>query len=735
MHKIKIKKSFGLTLLLASILYLLIALIMFFPMSMNIGNVAPGSGAAAYTNLWSFWWANYAIFNPGLHLFYTNMLFYPVGVNLSLQPLAPLTSIVFGPLSIVSTAFAYNIAFFFGFMLSGIAMLVFAFYITKNIYGAFIAGIIFSFSAIHIAGSYNSISLIFIAWIPLFAYFLMRTFDSTAYKGSALLMVLMFLLAAFMGGLYQAILLEILFIFICIAYAMRDRKTHNIGATRYAFILVLFAVASLFANIIYMPIFNSGIQTEVEHMASASIASFFVPSYYNGILHNTVSAMPLYYELVGYRCEFIGYVALLLSIAGIYAARRSNTAKLLAALALLSGWLALGPLVTLNGSGSSVYGLYALYSKIPYFNIMQEPYYFDVLTVLAIAVLASFGVKFIADRFSGHHAKIAFVIIAALLLLVENNGMPLGTNALHEFSTHIMIPSSYSMINTIKGNFSVLVLPSIVTGSSINSALYASEASFYTSIMHKPLIGGYSEDENFSDLAGIYDVPLAMQAANLAYFNSFSYSSPVLQNFTNQTLLSLYNYGTALIVLNKAAYNSSSFSSLASFMINLFGEPLHYGSNTIVFYTSSAINASIYKSFVAYPVLSEWEPVEIPVNASPMQLWLPYMQKQGDLYGAVTVYAPYSNNTNIAQKINSYSLQYIGAHISFDAYSFNNSRIAIGMLNGNKTVLLGAFNTTMGYKQYMLNTTLASGPYGNVLFFITSINNPVYVRNITFTKR
>ncbi|MGC8652050.1 MAG: hypothetical protein ACP5UH_02255 [Candidatus Micrarchaeia archaeon] len=715
-------------------IYLVAALAMFFPLTEGITKTAPGNGAFAYTDLWSFWWIDHALFND-INPFVTYMLFYPVGVNLTAQQLSILTPVVFGPFGALGTAFAYNVALFTGFMLSGFCMFLLAKYITHGLYGPFVAGLIFEFGALHVAGAYTSMPLMFVAFIPLFVYFMIKAFSEPVYKGNAFMMGVSLVLASLMGNVYQAVLLEVLFICAFIAYLAHGRLHKSVQAKRYTMMLVSFAVAAVIAGIAYMPLFGTTPSIQEEQAMSASVESFFIPSYYNGLAHSAVMHLPVYSQLAEYRSTYIGYATLLLAAAGGYATRKRISTKLLALLAFFSGWLALGPVITLAGSGKGIGGLYALYALLPYFNVLHEPVYFDLLATLAIAVLAAYGIDMLAQRMHKQGSTILVIAIISLAVLAENNGMPLGASTQAAFYTRITVPSIYSIIGSSSGNFSVLVLPGISTPSNDTSALYASEADFYSSIAHKPIVGGYSESENFTDIESVYNVPLAMQATNLAYFNEFSYASPVVQNYTNQTLLTLYNYGTAVIVVNKNAYNESDFLGLANYMVRLFGAPVHNGANDIAFETAHAINASIYRSFVAYPALNEWIPVSIYVNATPVQLWEPGMQSSsGSFYGAITVYAPYADTTGIAN--GTYAAQSTPTRIGFDAYSSGRGSIEIGELsnNLNRTIVLGSFNTTATLQHYVLNATLWSGPYGNILFFITQPAERAYVYNITFSR-
>ena len=51
--------------LCAAVAYLFIALVLFYPLTLNLSNVTPGSSGNSYQNLWDIWWVNQAVF--GLH--------------------------------------------------------------------------------------------------------------------------------------------------------------------------------------------------------------------------------------------------------------------------------------------------------------------------------------------------------------------------------------------------------------------------------------------------------------------------------------------------------------------------------------------------------------------------------------------------------------------------------------------------------------------------------------------
>ena len=159
------------------LVYLLISLVMFWQVTINIFTYVVNGHGDVYQTLFNLWWVPYAVFTLHQSPYLTNLLYYPLGANLVTQTLTPLAGIFSVPLQWVSSGFAYNALFFSSFALSGIFMFALANYFVKNRYAAFIAGLIFAFSPMHIAQSYGHLDWTIIEWVPLFLYFYVRTIN------------------------------------------------------------------------------------------------------------------------------------------------------------------------------------------------------------------------------------------------------------------------------------------------------------------------------------------------------------------------------------------------------------------------------------------------------------------------------------------------------------------------------------------------------------------------------
>jgi hypothetical protein len=290
----------------------------------------------------------------------------------------------------------------------------------------------------------------------------------------------------------------------------------------------------------------------------------------------------------------------------------------------------------------------------------------------------------------------------------------------------VTVPDIYNALGNLRGNFSILELPAL-PGGGPTPALYTGEATYYTSITHKPLVGGYVTRENLTEELSLYNIPLVVQAATLSSYGSATFSSPVNENFTAQTLLSLYNYDTAFVVVMKSAYNQTTLIKLLGYLFGVFGNPVYNDNTTIAFQTLKKINESIFRSYASYPIATEWQATAIPFNGTYARVWVPSSP------GAIAVYAP-CQNTNLLNSTSRFQQQLINTKISFSAIANRPSTLLIEEQTSANASKVAEFNITNTMEKYSADTALVSGPRGNMLFFVEDQNSPVFISNITFSR-
>lgn len=731
-------------------MYLVFAMVMFYPIVLHIATYAPGTGADTYQNLWDIWWVKYSVFNTHSNVFYTHLLFWPIGANLVYGTLAPLTGLISVPFQLLGTVFAYNIMFLLGFALSGLTMYILANYLTKNNYAALISGFIFTFSAFHIAQSYSHIHFMNIEWIPLVIYFFIKIVHEKRSYANIIGMAASFALTTLMGNIEQTLMLFFALVLLFVIYLIYKETRKKLLTLNFGISMVLFVVlAFLIGSWNFIPLINAvtragglGLVNSLNTAASniewsINPISFFVPSYYNGIIYfsgvpsniyNTLYA-PDPVEKVGY----IGYVVLALVLYGIYKYRKEMLPWVVCA--VVFAWISLGP----------SFGLYTIYHALPALNVVREPGRFYLIATVFIAIIASYGAKAVFEQFTPHHGSQkshrnkAYIILIALLILmfIENNGTPLANPS--QVVTNVKVPLLYYQLANITGNFSILEIPTLPT-STPAPYLYPGMDTFYTSITHKPLVGGYTGRENLTSSILLFNLPLAVQASYLISNGTGYYPSPVIENYTNQTLLTLYNYNTEFIVLHKDAFTQQELTPIEDYLLSTFGyrtpngnlTPVYNDNTSTAFQTLAAINKSVFRSFVTYPILADWSSISVFLNGSQQIFWVPSGA------GAMVVYAPYSSSINTSTFRNPNLPSYINTRISFVAASNIPQKLYIAELtNTNSTRTIAAFNITNRPTKYTTNTPLISGPTGNLVYFLYqsgNANTPVLLQNITITR-
>ena len=732
---------------LSGLIYLLIALIIFYPITLHMSSVAPGIGGDLYSNIWGMWWISYTFLHAPSSMWYTYLLFWPVGSNIAYFTTAPLASILTIPFQAISLTFAYNMIFFTGFIITGMGMFILADYIIKNHYAAFFAGIIFAFSAYHTAAAIGHLDWMNIGWVPLVLYFFIRMLKDDKKYIYSIGMAFSFVFAVFMGDVEQGIMTIVLLFVVLVCYAIYPKTRKLVLKRKFIAALGIGVVATFiigswgFIPLIHGVLVKGGLsnvnsrntlQNDAEW--SDPILSFLLPSPYNGLIGGISSAYSSIYSVdPNERIAYIGYAAILLLLYGIF--KNYKEARLWIIIAFIFGWLTLGPFIEFGGYVSSgIPGIYQLYHYIPGFSILQEADRFYVVFSISIAMLAAFGMKSLIEKISKIDYKnrnsltYGVLGVISVIFIIESAGiMTPGLAAAN--TTHVTIPNFYKIIANSTTQFSILQLPIIINNNIPFPDLAAGEASFYTSASHKPILGGYGGRINTTQELTLFSIPLAVAVYNMENGN-FTYTSPVNENYTAETLLSLYNYETAFVVLNEQTLNASDLTQLYAYSAEVFGKPVYEDNSTIAFSTLKAINQSIYRQYVAYPLTLDWQPVSTFINGSVVDLWEPISS------GLVSVFAPYSNTTGVLQKISSGVPYAINTTTRFSAIAVGGSaQLSIDeptASGGFSTI--GTFNITGKLSSYSFSTDMVSGPLGNPLLFLTRGSGSVGISNITFSE-
>jgi hypothetical protein len=401
-------------------IYLMLALALTFPLllSFNSRVVGPRWGDWGQ-NIWGFWWLKTSLLRLRQSPFYTNFMFYPEGISLSLHTLEMTASLTVMPIyMLVGPIAAYNSAFIISFTLSAYAAYLLGLRLIKERRGAFFAGLVFAFAPYHFSHFYRGhLNLVHALWIPLYVLFFLRWVSYGRWRDALLsVFCLVFNLT---GGWYYRVYCGLLSLAV-IAYPslLKDGVRRVVALKRFIPVMALTGLI-LSPLLIDMMLISSAHPMPRRNPLSHStdLLSFLLPApgqTWQPLLRQAWSLFGPYPDNwgTGENKSYLGYSVCLLSIYAIYSYRRWRV-TFWAIVALVSVLLAMGPYLMINGEHLPVPLLYKLLELIPFFFLAGTPGRFDVLVILALGILAGYGIR----RLFQGRGNAPYAALCGLLLL------------------------------------------------------------------------------------------------------------------------------------------------------------------------------------------------------------------------------------------------------------------------------------------------------------------------------
>ena len=491
--------------LLVIALYTVLALVLTWPLVRYLATHVPGSTTWAfdeYTFVWNSWWLRYSLFDLGQNPLASTHTFYPLGISLVLYTYNLLNALIslplqpFLPLPAIS-----NLTFLLATILSGYGAFLLLEYLIRNTekatdnthlapagpeqaaagtsrlayLAAFLSGLIYAFGSYRLVyaaiGHYDMWST---AWIPLYAFFLVKTIREPRMRNAILagIFLALAMLSEMIFGVFLGMISLILVLFVT---GRRARGEVAGGLLALAGRLV---VLGLVAVLLYLPVL---VPVLGEMFGGYELAGWGDAEKLSVDLVGLVTPTPLH-PLGGDWVEtlrkaqegtsrfrdvntvFLGWAGLALALIGAVRYWRRLAAWITSF--LVFALFSLGPLLQINGR--SVFDLDGLLVNVPlpfivlhYIPLVKAnrvPNRFSVVLMLSLAVLAGFGAYWLLKKVAGsrHRAAgwiaVAGTLILAALLLFEHWSVPLPL-------TDARIPPVYQQVAADPDDFAILQLP------------------------------------------------------------------------------------------------------------------------------------------------------------------------------------------------------------------------------------------------------------------------------------
>ena len=450
--------------------YLLLTLIMTWPLVREFTTAIPGDGFDGWQNFWNQWWIKVALIDQQSNPLVTDLLYHPTGVSLYFHTLNPFNGLTTLPIQLAFGLIpAYNSAILLAWVLGGygVFLLVRRQLTSTNCQltiansSAFLAGAIFTLSPFHMAHLLGHMQVLSLQWIPFYVLYLLRSLDAVNQRRP-------WLHEAFMAGLFLIlvglcdwyyVLYLALFTGLAVLWAWlgapavdrppqpaESRLAGEAGRLGRLLLPPLLAGGIFFVALSFWLVpmiretrqFSFMVRPATDlYILSASVMDFLVPNRLHTLFRpESFAWIGNQISPVSERTISIGYIALALAVVGALIWRRR--AGLWIAGALFFFAMALGPVIHFgNITAADIpeatelplhftpFGILAYFSD--FVRLSRSVSRYAVMVQLCVAVLAGMGLAALLTRLQaaqtpqtqGRRTVLAVALLCLGLVLAE----------------------------------------------------------------------------------------------------------------------------------------------------------------------------------------------------------------------------------------------------------------------------------------------------------------------------
>ncbi len=562
-------------------LFAVLAFVQTWPVLANFATRIPGTDTWAFdesTFVWNIWYFKHALLDLHVSPLHSELIWLPLGIDLILFTYNFFNALIGMPLLLAFNApVASNATVILASVLSALGASLLVRYVLRRALpranadhlrlAGLIGGIIYAFAsnrAIYAAlGHYDMVTT---QWLPFYALYFLRTLHRPRLKDAAMA-GLFFALAA----LAEMIFASFLALFSAVLLLASWR-----GMARRRTSLVMIGVSVLVAVVLWSPVLvpiareftggNYALEGWGESLKlSADAVGLVTPTDLNPILGSNEASGVNWREALravetgegrfgDINTVFLGWVTLALAVGGALAGRRRLAPWLWSA--AVFGILVLGPLLQVNGryrfsidnllpEGVTIPLPFTLLHFIPFVSANRAPNRYSVILMLALAVLAAYGVAWLLARIgrgTGREMRapaspvlsVAIVAVLAVLVVLEHLPAPMPT-------TDARIPEVYRNIAADGDDFAIMQLP---LGWRNSFGVLGSEQTnlqYFQTGHGKPMLGGNISRAPDFKMAYFARIPLFRAITELEMYREIPPEVDAAAREQAADLMALYN--------------------------------------------------------------------------------------------------------------------------------------------------------------------------------------------------
>ena len=469
------------------ILYTLLALVVTYPLVLNLNNSIYGIRGDHLSQLWQDWWEKEQVL-AGKFPVSTPLANYPFEFSYEGAAFPPLHLGLRLILTLLTNeVLSLNIWLLLSFPLSGLAVYLLVKHLTKNRLSGALSGLVYSFSMYQFSHAWEHSSLVFIFWMPFYVLALVRFNEEKSIR-RAIVTALWFSLVLLDNFYYG----YMIFLFTAVFFLLQVRSWISWRSVKllvlFAFFCAVFSAPFIFPIVKGVLTGNVGgelpkntYQRSPEDLNWMSARPWFyvLPSPYHLFLGNFsrkildwIATKPPYFLTTTYaRIEhnlYLGWTALLLAVVAVFQIVRRKIKKLEIRNSKLEiytkQFLLLGVLMIICSAPpmATVAGLkiyfpsHFLYKIFPMFRAYAR---FGVLVLLCVSVLAGFGLSYVFSVAARFYRARSWRHKMPQLLTVVLSGAVLLEVLLPPYNVDLTPPEAYLWLAEQQGDFVIMEYP------------------------------------------------------------------------------------------------------------------------------------------------------------------------------------------------------------------------------------------------------------------------------------
>ncbi|MDP2939857.1 MAG: hypothetical protein Q8O13_07255 [Candidatus Omnitrophota bacterium] len=433
------------------IFFIILEMIMTYPLIFKINSHIPGffSTDEPYSVLWNAWFTKYSL-KHDLSIKKTDFLAYPFGIDFfTNKPINYLWFLINYSYSILTNpALTYNLQIIFNFLCAALFTFLVVYQLTKNAFSSFLSGIVFSFCPYLFVRSWQHLGETYLWTMPFALWGLFLLKDKLSNGRKTLFILGLVLTTIGFNFYYVGIILFTFFVYFFLNYLRNNsfKKKNEMSFIKnviflgfFAFLILLFQFLPVVKGIINASSSIASAQNPYRRpfedlfLYSAKPLSYFLPPAVHPIFGKFTEQFigsPFYGVSFTEHALFLGWVPLILAFIAVR--RYWKNKKLLTPnselrtnedfyigffiFLAIAAWFFSQPPWWKIGQFKIYLPSLFMYKLLPMFRAYCR---FGIVVMLAVAVLAGFGLKFILDKFKTQKTKIIITSIFCGLILFE----------------------------------------------------------------------------------------------------------------------------------------------------------------------------------------------------------------------------------------------------------------------------------------------------------------------------